>query len=71
MKTKSKRKKPDEYRPDRKAVLLAAAYELLKRQDRAHYVLEITREVVHYDKADCDGSCLMEDIAHELGIDED
>lgn len=53
---------------DRKEVLLRAAYELLNKQKEANYVLEILCETVHYDEADCDGYCLMDDIADELGI---
>lgn len=53
---------------DRKTVLLKAAYDLLKQADEAHFVEQATDIVVHYDDADCDGSCLMDDIAHELGI---
>lgn len=54
----------------RKEVLLRAAYDLLKKQKDANYVLNLLEETVFYDEADCDGSCLMEDIEMELGIDE-
>lgn len=54
---------------DRKDILLRAAYDLLKQAKEAPYVLEATNIVVYYDDADCDGNCLMEDIACELGID--
>ena len=54
---------------DRKSVLLRAAYDLLTRADRAHFVEQATCIVTRYDDADCDGGCLREDIAHELGID--
>ena len=54
---------------DRKLVLLKAAYDLLKQADEAHFVQQATEIVVHYDDANCDGVCLMEDIANELGID--
>lgn len=54
----------------RMETLLRAAYELLKRQDDACFVLNLLEEIVYYDGAECDGSCLMEDIAEELGIDE-
>lgn len=53
---------------DRKEILLKAAYELLKKQRDANEVLDLLSQVVHYDDADCDGGCLMEDIAIELGI---
>lgn len=64
MSTPAKRKKPD-----RKSVLLRAAYDLLTTADRAHFVEEAGSILTHYDNCDCDGSCLREDIAHELGID--
>lgn len=53
---------------DRKTVLLKAAYELLRKCDRSFYVLNVMEQTTHYDEAECDGFCLMEDIAHELGI---
>ena len=56
---------------DRKIVLLRAAYDLLKQADADHFVRQATEIIVHYDDADCDGYCLMEDIAAELGIEED
>ena len=55
---------------DRKVVLLRAAYDLLKKSEENFYVEEATSIIVHYDEADCDGHCLMEDIAMELGIEE-
>lgn len=59
-----------DHNEDRKTVLLRAAFDLLKKCDDSHYVLSATNEVtVFYDDAECDGTCLMEDIASELGID--
>jgi hypothetical protein len=55
---------------DRKSVLLRAAYDLLKRADAGHFVEEATCILVRYDEADCDGHCLMEDIAHELELED-
>ena len=55
---------------DRKIILLKAAYDLLKRQDESHYVLNLLEETTYYDGADCDGNCLMEDIAFELEIED-
>lgn len=55
---------------DRKIVLLRAAYDLLKKSEESHFVKQATAIVVHYDDADCDGYCLMEDIALELGIED-
>lgn len=52
---------------DRKEVLLRACLELLQKQEDSHYVLDLLEETVFYDGADCDGSCLIEDIKAELG----
>lgn len=51
--------------PARAAVLLRAAFDFLSkiRNDEA------IGTVAFYDAADCDGLCLMEDIATELDID--
>lgn len=54
---------------DRRAILLRAAYDLLTKCDRSSYVIEVCAETVFYDGTDCDGGCLREDIAIELGID--
>lgn len=55
---------------NRKNVLLRAAYDLLTKCDKSHFVLDASEVLVRYDGADCDGSCLRQDIAAELGIDE-
>ena len=55
----------------RKEVLLRAAYDLLTKCDRSHYVLNANETPVFYDGVECDGSCLREDIAVELDIDGD
>lgn len=55
---------------DRKEILLKAAYDLLKKQKGSPYVLDLLGESVFYDGTDCDGSCLMDDIAIELNIEE-
>lgn len=47
---------------DREHILLKAAYELLKKCDEGIYVKNALAETVYYDEAECDGSCLMEDI---------
>lgn len=57
---------------DRKVELLIAAYNLLNKQKKSQYVLNLLSTTVHYDDAECDGSCLMEDIENclfEEGID--
>lgn len=55
---------------NRKDILLRAAYDLLKRSTQQHYVQEATSILVHYDGANCDGYCLMDEIAQELGLEE-
>lgn len=56
---------------NRKDVLLRAAYDLLTRAHDSHYVLDANSITVFYDEANCDGSCLREDIAVELGLERD
>lgn len=56
---------------DRKNILLRAAYDLLKSSTQDHFVREATSILVHYDDANCDGYCLMDDIAYELDFDPD
>jgi len=56
---------------NRKDVLLRAAYDLLKRSTQDHYVKEATSILTRLDDANCDGYCLMEDIAIELGLEDD
>jgi len=56
---------------DRKSVLLRAAYDLLKQAKDDHYVRSAISDILtYYDGAECDGHCLMTDIANELGLDE-
>lgn len=56
---------------DRKVVLLKAAYDLLKRARDSMFVESPMEMEIFYDGTNCDGSCLMEDIATELGIEEE
>lgn len=51
---------------DRKVTLLKAAYDMLKKCDESPFVISPMETTVFYDDADCDGSCLMEDIKFEL-----
>jgi hypothetical protein len=60
--------KMDQELPDRKTTLLKAAYDLLMKQEESSITLNLLEETVHYDEADCDGSCLMDDIASELNL---
>ena len=55
---------------DRKVILLKAAYDMLKKAEQSHYVMDVMASTVFYDGADCDGFCLMEDIETELGIEQ-
>ena len=55
--------------PDRKTILLKATYDLLKKCEESHYVLDALATTVKYDETNCDGHCLMEDIATELELD--
>jgi len=51
---------------DRAITLLRAAKELLEKQKDSYYVLNMLAETVVYDGAECDGSCLIEDIGYLL-----
>ena len=53
---------------DRKTILLKAAHDILRKCHDSFYVLDVMSVETFYDEADCDGYCLMEDIANELGI---
>lgn len=50
---------------DRTIVLLKAAKELLEKQKEAGILIDHPL-TVHYDDADCDGYCLIDDIAAEI-----
>jgi hypothetical protein len=52
--------------PDRENILLRAAYDFLKKVEIEHG--DALGETVFYDQADCDGYCLMVDIASQLDI---
>lgn len=55
---------------DRKEYLLRQVLKLFKQQSESGYVLNIEEMTVVYDGAECDGSCLCDDIMEELGIDD-
>jgi hypothetical protein len=55
---------------DRKVTLLKACRDLLKKQEKSSYVLDLLSETVYYDEANCDGNCLLEDIEIELRIED-
>ena len=62
---------------NRARTLLKAAGTLLKKQEDSYYVLNLLAETVYYDEAECDGSCLLDDIRYwfdeftDENIDED
>lgn len=51
---------------DRVVHLLTAARNLLNKQNGSPYVLDLLEETVWYDDAECDGSCLLDDINRVL-----
>jgi hypothetical protein len=54
--------------PDRREVLLKAAYDMIDKLIESPIVLECAGETVFYDGVECDGYCLRDELAHELGI---
>lgn len=50
----------------RHITLLKAARDLLKKADDGMFVVDVMSETVFYDDAECDGSCLLEDINNYL-----
>jgi hypothetical protein len=46
----------------RAETLLKAAHELLQKCDEGPFVLNALEETIYYDDAECDGTCLLEDI---------
>ena len=48
----------------RAKTLLKATGTLLKKQEDSNYVLNLLTETVYYDEAECDGSCLLDDIRY-------
>lgn len=48
----------------RAKTLLKAVGTLLKKQEDSNYVLNLLTETVYYDEAECDGSCLLDDIRY-------
>ena len=55
---------------NRDRILLRAAYDILKKCNQGPYVKNVLEETAFYDDVDCDGYCLAQDIAIELGIDD-
>lgn len=48
---------------ERKTYLLKACFNLLSKQLESSYALDLLTETINYDETECDGECLMEDIA--------
>ena len=61
---KKKKKSIDTYIEalDRAKTLLKATWNLLQKQNKTRYVLNMLEETVYYDGGECGGSCLMDDI---------
>lgn len=55
---------------ERAKILLKAAYDLLHKQTESFYVLNLLTETAVWDGVECDGYCLMEEIAELLDIEE-
>ncbi len=55
---------------NRKDILLRAAYDMLKSASDNYCVRSPLEIYTRYDDADCDGMCLMEDIAVELDLED-
>ena len=53
----------------RTRILLKACYDMLKKHRDSLVVMSPLETTVHYDDADCDGYCLMEDIEEVLSLD--
>lgn len=53
-------------RLNRALAILKPMKELLQRQANSSIVLNLCCEIVHYDDADCDGYCLLDDIKEVL-----
>jgi hypothetical protein len=50
----------------RTIILLRACRDMLIKCRDSAYVISPMETTVFYDDADCDGSCLLDDIEHEL-----
>jgi hypothetical protein len=49
---------------DRAETLLKASHDLLTKCDESSFVLNALEETIFYDNAECDGSCLKDDIEY-------
>ena len=55
---------------DEARILLRAAYDLFHKQAESFYTLDLLAETATWNGVECDGYCLMEEIADLLGIEE-
>lgn len=55
----------------RAEVLLQATFDILKQQKESTSVLNCLELTANYDGAECDGHCLLQDIADALDIELD
>lgn len=53
---------------ERLIYLLKVANNLLNKQNKSPYVLNMLAETVFYDGCECDGGCLLDDIEAELEL---
>ena len=54
---------------ERAEVLLKATYDILRACNNGPYVEDVFQMTAIWDEAECDGGCLMEEIADLLGVD--
>ncbi len=60
--------KQDQSELTREQVLLRAAAQILRKQSESGYVLNLLDESTVWDKATCDGNCLLEEIETLLSM---
>ena len=51
----------------REKIYLDATLAILQKMDEGPYVENVLEALIVYDDTECEGSCLVEDITHELG----
>ena len=61
----------DMKKPDRRDVLLRAAYDIFKKCEESPEVLEVHAVTAQYDDTECDGYCLQQEIEDLLGIEDE
>ncbi len=58
----------DNYKIERMEILLKAAHDLLEKQNRSNYVLNLLEQTAQWDDTNCDGYCLLEEIKEILEL---